>query len=93
MPESFEYANNGGRKYLFHNLGGGKFEEVADKSASNRTAGRSPPSPPIFAARAIPTSSSPTTTAYPELFFNEGGKHFREVGKETRTSATRPKAV
>ena len=23
MPESFEYANNGGRKYLFRNLGGG----------------------------------------------------------------------
>jgi len=28
MPESFEYANNGGRKYLFRNLGGGRFEEV-----------------------------------------------------------------
>jgi hypothetical protein len=25
MPESFEYARNGGRKYLFHNLGDGKF--------------------------------------------------------------------
>src|SRR5579862_5433512 len=31
MPESFEYANNGGRKYLFHNLGDGKFEEVSEK--------------------------------------------------------------
>jgi len=31
MPESFEYAQNGGRKYLFHNLGGGKFEEVAEQ--------------------------------------------------------------
>ena len=31
MPESFEYANNGGRKYLFHNLGGGRFEEVSEK--------------------------------------------------------------
>ena len=29
MPESFEYAKNGGRKYLFHNLGGGRFEEVS----------------------------------------------------------------
>ncbi|HEX4283633.1 MAG TPA: CRTAC1 family protein [Terracidiphilus sp.] len=29
MPESFEYAKNGGRKYLFHNLGNGKFEEVS----------------------------------------------------------------
>src|SRR5262245_61186325 len=29
MPDSFEYAKNGGRKYLFHNLGNGKFEEVS----------------------------------------------------------------
>lgn len=31
MPDSFEYADNGGRKYLFHNLGNGKFEEVSAK--------------------------------------------------------------
>src|SRR5215213_8284656 len=31
MPESFEYAQNGGRKYLFHNLGGGSFEEVSEQ--------------------------------------------------------------
>ena len=29
MPESFEYAKNGGRKYLFHNLGHGSFAEVS----------------------------------------------------------------
>ena len=32
MPESFEYAQNGGRKYLFHNLGNGSFEEVSQKT-------------------------------------------------------------
>ena len=32
MPESFEYAKNGGRKYLFHNLGDGRFEEVSEKA-------------------------------------------------------------
>ncbi|HEY6184969.1 MAG TPA: VCBS repeat-containing protein, partial [Terriglobales bacterium] len=31
MPESFEYAKNGGRKFLFHNLGNGKFEDVTAK--------------------------------------------------------------
>jgi len=31
MPDSFEYAKNGGRKYLFHNLGNGRFEEVSAK--------------------------------------------------------------
>jgi enediyne biosynthesis protein E4 len=31
MPESFEYANNGGRKYLFKNLGGGRFKDVSEQ--------------------------------------------------------------
>jgi hypothetical protein len=31
MPESFEFAQNGGRNYLFHNLGGGRFEEVSER--------------------------------------------------------------
>ena len=35
MPDSFEYAKNGGRKYLFHNLGDGKFEEVSEKLGIN----------------------------------------------------------
>ena len=35
MPDSFEYAKNGGRKYLFHNLGNGKFEEVSAKVGIN----------------------------------------------------------
>jgi enediyne biosynthesis protein E4 len=35
MPESFEYAQNGGRKYLFHNLGDGSFEEVSQKLGIN----------------------------------------------------------
>ena len=30
MPESFEYANNGGRKYLLHNRGDGTFEDRTD---------------------------------------------------------------
>ena len=31
MPESFEYANNGGRKYLLRNRGDGTFEDVTEK--------------------------------------------------------------
>jgi hypothetical protein len=83
MPESFEYANNGGRKYLFHNLGDGKFEEVSEGLGlkSNRWAFaavaadfRGSGYPDIFIANDFGVS---------ELFFNEGGKHFREVGKAT----------
>ncbi len=83
MPESFEYAQNGGRKYLFHNLGNGRFEEVSGKmgiqsrrwslaavAADLRGTGYQD----LFIANDYGVS---------ELYFNEAGKSFREVGKET----------
>jgi len=82
MPESFEYAKNGGRKYLFHNLGNGKFEEVGEKLGINshrwtlaaaaadlRGSGH----PDLFVANDYGVS---------ELYFNDG-KRFREVGQQT----------
>ena len=82
MPESFEYAKNGGRKYLFRNLGNGKFEEVSARmgidsrrwalaagAADLRGTGR----PDLFVANDYGVS---------ELWFNDG-KRFREVGEKT----------
>ena len=82
MPESFEYANNGGRKYLFRNLGNGSFEEISQKVgidtrrwALAAVAGdfRGTGNTDLFIANDYGIS---------ELFFNDG-KQFREVGKET----------
>jgi hypothetical protein len=83
MPESFEYAQNGGRKYLFRNLGNGSFEEVSEQlgistrrwslaafAADLRGTGY----PDLFIANDYGVS---------ELFFNDGGKGFREVGNAT----------
>ena len=80
MPESFEYAQNGGRKYLFHNLGGGAFEEVSQRlgidtrrwalaavAADLRGSGH----PDLFIANDYGIS---------ELYYNDG-KQFREAGK------------
>jgi hypothetical protein len=82
MPESFEYAKNGGRKYLFHNLGNGKFEDVTEKMGINsrrwalaasavdlRGTGR----PDLFVANDYGVS---------ELYLNDG-KQFREAGERT----------
>ena len=81
MPESFEYAQNGGRKYLFRNLGDGTFEEVSQKVgidtrrwalATTVADLRGTGNQDLFIANDYGIS---------ELFFNEGGKQFREVGK------------
>lgn len=82
MPESFEYAKNGGRKYLFHNLGAGKFEEVSAKLgidsrrwalAASAADLRGTGHQDLFIANDYGVS---------ELYFNNG-KQFREVGEET----------
>jgi hypothetical protein len=82
MPESFEYASNGGRKYLYRNLGGGRFAEVSEAMglSSRRWALaavaadlRGTGFPDLFIANDYGVS---------ELFVNEGGR-FREVGRET----------
>jgi enediyne biosynthesis protein E4 len=82
MPESFEYAKNGGRKYLFHNLGNGKFEEVSAKAGINSRRWalaaaaadlRGTGHPDLFVANDYGVS---------ELYFNDG-KRFHEVGEQT----------
>jgi enediyne biosynthesis protein E4 len=82
MPESFEYAKNGGRKYLFHNLGNGKFEEVSSQLGINSRRWalaaaaadlRGTGHPDLFVANDYGVS---------ELYFNDG-KRFHEVGEQT----------
>lgn len=82
MPDSFEYAKNGGRKYLFHNLGNGKFEEVSDKVgissrrwalAASAVDLRGTGHPDLFVANDYGVS---------ELYLNDG-KKFHEAGEQT----------
>jgi enediyne biosynthesis protein E4 len=82
MPNSFEYANNGGRKYLFHNLGNGRFEEVSAKVgissrrwalAAAATDLRGTGHPDLFVANDYGVS---------ELYLNDG-KRFHEAGEQT----------
>ncbi len=88
MPESFEYASNGGRKYLLRNLtekpgGFTRFEDVSEQLGLKSTRWalaavaadlRGTGYPDLFIANDFGVS---------ELFFNDGGKRFREAGRET----------
>ncbi len=87
MPESFEYAENGGRKYLFHNKGDGTFEEVS--AAAGIVSRRW-----TLAAAAADLFG----TGYPDLFLandygvselyrNDGGR-FVDVGRASGVART-----
>src|SRR5262249_41662479 len=83
IPVRYEFQRRGGRKYMLRNRGDGTFEDVTEKLGitSRRWA---------LAA----TAADLRGTGYPDLFiandygvselyFNEGGARFREVGKQT----------
>jgi hypothetical protein len=81
MPDSFEYAKNGGRKYLFHNLGNGHFEEISAKVGINSRRWalasaaadlRGTGHPDLFVANDYGVS---------ELYLNDG-KRFHEAGAQ-----------
>jgi hypothetical protein len=87
MPDSFEYAENGGRKYLLKGRGDGTFEDVTARvglnshrwtlaAASAHLSGG--PYPDIFLANDYGVS---------ELWRNEGGKRFTEIGKDSGVGA------
>lgn len=82
MPDSFEYAKNGGRKYLFHNLGNGRFEEVSDRVGINSRRWS-------LAAAAVDLQGNGHQDLFiandygvSELYLNDG-KRFHEAGAQT----------
>ncbi|HKS11331.1 MAG TPA: CRTAC1 family protein [Pyrinomonadaceae bacterium] len=82
MPESFEYARNGGRKYLFHNLGDGSFEEVSQKLGIDTRRWALAAAVADLRGTGYPDLFIANDYGISELYFNDG-KRFREVGKQT----------
>ncbi len=82
MPESFEYAKNGGRKYLFHNLGDGSFEEVSQKLGIDTRRWALAAVAADLRGTGLPDLFIANDYGISELYFNDG-KQFREVGRQT----------
>ena len=88
MPESFEYAQNGGRNYLFHNRADGTFEEVGEAmgltsrrwtlAAATADVNRDG-DPDLFVANDFGIN---------ELYLNERGRRFREIGRPANVART-----
>lgn len=83
MPESFEYAENGGRKYLLRNRGGLTFEDVTGEAGIDSRR---------WTLAAV--AADLLGTGYPDLFLandygvsellaNQGGERFVDAGRET----------
>lgn len=82
MPESFEYAKNGGRKWLLKNTGQGTFEDVTAEVGINSTRWTLAVIASDFNHDGYPDLFLANDYGVSELFLNEQGKRFREVGKE-----------
>lgn len=82
MPDSFEYAKNGGRKYLFHNLGNGRFEEVSEKLGINSRRWSLAASAVDLRGTGHPDLFVANDYGVSELYLNDG-KKFHEAGDAT----------
>jgi enediyne biosynthesis protein E4 len=81
MPASFEYATNGGRKYLYRNLGGGRFAEVSEHVGLSSTRWALAAVAADLRGSGYPDLFIANDYGVSELFLNDGGR-FREVGRE-----------
>jgi hypothetical protein len=83
MPESFEYANNGGRKYLLRNRGDGAFEDVtAAVGIDSRRWTLAVVAADLFGT-GYPDLFLSNDYGVSELFANQRGKRFEDVAAET----------
>ena len=82
MPESFRYANNGGRNYLLKNIGNGKFKDVTDEYGLTSTKWTLAAAAADLNGDGYPDLYVANDYNVDELYINEGGKKFTEVGNE-----------
>jgi enediyne biosynthesis protein E4 len=76
MHNSFEYATNGGKNLLFHNLGDGKFEDVTDRMGVGSTRWTLAASSADFNGDGWPDIYLANDYGPEELYLNDHGRRF-----------------
>jgi hypothetical protein len=76
MHNSFEFATNGGKNLMFHNLGGGKFEDVTDKLGLGSTRWTLAAAAADFNEDGWPDIYLANDYGPEELFLNDHGRRF-----------------
>jgi hypothetical protein len=82
MPESFRYANNGGRNYLLENMGNGKFKDVTDEYGLNSTKWTLAAAAADFNGDGYPDLFIANDYNVNEFYLNEKGRKFTEIGRQ-----------
>lgn len=76
MHNSFEFANNGGRNLLFHNVGGGQFEDVTERMGVGSTRWTLAAASADFNDDGWPDLYLANDYGPEELYVNEQGRRF-----------------
>jgi hypothetical protein len=82
MPESFEFAKNGGRKYLLRNRGDGTFEDVTERVGIKSTRWTLAVVAADLCGTGYPDLVLANDYGVTELYANKGGERFEEIGDE-----------
>jgi hypothetical protein len=88
MPESFEYANNGGRKYLLRNRGDGTFEDVTAAMGISSTRWTLAAAAADLLGTGYPDLFVANDYGVSELYANREGKQFVDVGTDVGVGRT-----
>ena len=83
MPDSFEYAENGGRNYLYRNQGGGAFDDVTATMGIGHQRWTLAVGAADLFGTGYPDLFLANDYGVSELYFNQEGQRFVEVGKQT----------
>jgi hypothetical protein len=76
MHDSFEFANNGGKNLLFHNIGGGRFEDVTERMGVGSTRWTLAAASADFNEDGWPDIYLANDYGPEELFLNDHGRLF-----------------